>query len=329
MKAATLRRIEASALVMLAFVCLLCSCAAKKQPTQRTLAVGESHLAVPGGSLWYRVTGHGTGAPVVLLHGGPGFSSYYLKPFEDLGDDRQVVRYDQLGGGKSDVTTDTTLFTIEHFVAELDSLRSHLGVERWHVLGHSWGTMLALEYYRAHPERVMSLVLASAVFDVPAYERHVRELLASSPDSLQRLVKKAEATGKFDDPDYQRAMNQFYAQYVFRRPVQADLDSLFSTVNQKLYAYMQGPSEFTITGTLKHYDATSFLPQVNVPALFTAGEFDEVGPEIVQGFVAKVPGAIYAEFAGAAHITPWDARDENVKVVRAFLKSADSTETRR
>lgn len=327
MKAVTLRKVEIGVLALLMMMCL--SSCGQRQASRRPLALGESRLAVPGGNIWYRVAGTGTGTPVVLLHGGPGFSSYYLKPFEDLGDDRQVVRYDQLGGGKSDVTTDTTLFTIEHFVAELDSLRSHLGVDRWHVLGHSWGTMLAIEYYRAHPERVASLNLGSAVFDVPAYERHVRELLAASPDSLQRLVRKAEATGKFDDPDYQSAMNQFYATYVFRRPLQADLDSVFATVNQSIYVYMQGPSEFTITGTLKHYDATAYLPQVNVPTLFTAGEFDEVGPEIVQGFAAKVPGARYVEFAGAAHITPWDARDENVKAVREFLRSADSTATRR
>src|SRR3954471_11206565 len=89
---------------------------------------GEGRLAVPGGSIWYRVSGVGSGTPVVLLHGGPGLSSFYLKPFEELGDERIVVRYDQLGGGKSDTTSDTTLFTIDHFVTELDSLRSHLGV---------------------------------------------------------------------------------------------------------------------------------------------------------------------------------------------------------
>lgn len=67
---------------------------------------------------------------------------------------------------------------------------------------------------------------------------------------------------------------------------------------------MQGPSEFTISGTLKKYNATSFLPNVKVPTLFTVGEFDEVGPELVKGFAAKVSGARYAEFANSAHITP-------------------------
>jgi proline iminopeptidase len=283
---------------------------------------------VPDGRIWYKVSGNGPGMPVVLLHGGPGFSSYYLKALEDLGDDRAVIRYDQLGGGKSDRISDTTLFTIAHFVRELDSLRAHLGYPRWHVFGHSWGTMLALEYYRAHADRVASLTFGSAVFDVPAYERRAKALMATLSDSAQRAVQQAEASRQYDTPQYQAAINEFYGLYLLRHPVQADLDSLFATANEAIYNYMQGPSEVTITGTLKRYDATGFLPQIRVPTLFTVGEFDEVGPALVKGFATKVPGARYVVLAGAAHLTPWDARDENVKVVREFLRAADSTVAR-
>ncbi|MDQ6719031.1 MAG: hypothetical protein M3Z17_11890, partial [Gemmatimonadota bacterium] len=92
-----------------------------------TPAAGESFLAVPDGKIWYRVVGAGTATPAILLHGGPGFSSYYLKPYEEgLKSDRRIVRYDQLGAGHSDVITDTAMFNIAHFVNELDSLRAHL-----------------------------------------------------------------------------------------------------------------------------------------------------------------------------------------------------------
>jgi len=289
------------------------------------LAPGAPRLAVPGGYIWYRQAGTGKGTPLVLLHGGPGFSSFYLKPFEDLGDDRVVVRYDQLGGGKSDRISDTTMFTIDHFVRELDSLRSHLGYEKWHVLGHSWGTILGIEYYRAHPDRVVSLTFGSPVFDAPAYERRARDLIRTLSDSTRRAITKAMAAKKYDSPEYQAAMNEFNARYLFRRPIQADLDSTFATVNEAIYNFMQGPSEFTITGTLKTYNSTSLLPKIAVPTLMTVGEFDEVGPALVKGFAAKVPGAKYVEFKDAAHLTSWDARDENVKVVREFLRAVDST----
>lgn len=314
-----MERIVASVLLLGALAC------GGKRAAVRALPVGESHLAVPGGNLWYRITGSGTGTPLVLLHGGPGMSSFYLKAFEDLGDDRPVIRYDQLGGGKSDKITDTALFNIAHFVRELDSLRAHLGVSTWHVLGHSWGTILALEYYRAYPEHVASLTFASPVFDIPAYERRARDLVSTLSDSAQRAIRAGEAAGKFDSRAYQNAINEFYSLYVFRHPVPADLDSTFATMNEGIYTYMQGPSEFTIVGTLKAYDVTAFLPQIKGPVLVTAGEFDEVGPEIVRGHAARIPGARFEVLAGSAHITPWDARDASLSLERAFLRGVDST----
>jgi proline-specific peptidase len=292
---------------------------------QKMLIVGESTLTVPGGNIWYKITGNGNGIPVVLLHGGPGMSSYYLKPFEELGDDRQVIRYDQLGGGKSDRIYDTAMFTIDHFVKELELLRENLGVSKWHVLGHSWGTILAIEYYKAYPDKVVSLTLGSAALSIPIWEQHAKELLTTLPESLQQAVKKAELTGEFGDSLYLAANNEFYSLYVFRKPVMEDLDSTFATFNEGIYNYMQGPSEFTITGTLKNYDATSFLPKIIVPTLFTVGEFDEAGPEIIKSYSDLVPNSRYEVFPGSAHMTPWDAKDENVKVVREFLNSVDKS----
>jgi proline iminopeptidase len=287
-------RVSARLLLVIGWVASACAgssddagTAAASIPDIRT---DSSRLAVDGGEIWYRATGTCTGLPVILLHGGPGFSSYYLKSLEGLGDDRIVVRYDQLGSGKSDGATDTTLFTIPHFVAELESLRQHLGLERMHLYGHSWGTILALEYYRAHPDHVASLVLGSAALDIPAWEKHARELLATLPDSMQNIVRTREAEGNFEAPDYQGVIGEFYGRYVWRHPVEADLDSTFASVNMGIYGYMQGPSEFTITGTLKRYDATPYLPAVGVPLLYTVGEFDEANPATIEHFARLTPG---------------------------------------
>jgi proline iminopeptidase len=294
-------------------------------PAAPVLGAGESMLAVPDGKIWYKKTGTGTGTPIILAHGGPGFSSFYLKSLEAIGDDRPVIRYDQLGGGKSGPMTDTSLMTIAHFVRELDSLRSSLGYDKIHVLGHSWGTILAYEYYRAHPEHVASIVFGSACLDFPAYEARARSLVATLSDSAQKAIKDGEAAKKYDAPSFQHAMEEFYGKYVYMRPVKADLDSLFQTANQAVYNYMQGPSEFTITGTLKKYDVTSQLGAIKVPVLYTAGEFDEVGPDVVRGFAKKTPGSRFELIPNSAHITTWDNPDVMVKVVRDFLRSADST----
>ena len=299
---------------------LLAGCGNKKT----ILTTGESRLPVPGGKIWYKVSGTGKAMPIVLIHGGPGMSSFYLKPLEELGNDRQVIRYDQLGGGKSDKITDTTMFTIAHFVKEVDLLRTQWVIKKWKVLGQSLGTVVALEYYRAYPDRLASLAFGSLCFDVPGWARSTRKLLTTLPDSLQFAVKNAELTGKYDDPAYKEAMNQFYSLYVFRKPVQADVDSMFTTFNAEMYTYMWGPSEFTINGTLKDYNPVSFLPQIKVPTLFTVGEFDEIEPTIVKGLSEKVPGAKFVMFPGSGHMTSWDARHENIEIIREFLNSVDS-----
>jgi proline iminopeptidase len=292
------------------------------------LAPGEARLAVDGGRIWYRVVGSGTATPAILLHGGPGYASFYMRSLEAIGADRPVVRYDQLGAGKSDRITDTAMFNIAHFVRELDSLRSHLGYDKVHIVGHSWGTILGFEYYRAHPEHVASLTLMSPALDIPAWERNAKRLVKTLSDSSQKAIATREAEKKFAAPDYQAALGEFYGKYVWLRPVQAELDSTMAGVNEAIYNYMQGPSEFTITGTLKQYDATPMLKTVKVPVLFTVGEFDEADPPTVKRHAAMTPGAKVAVIPNAAHLVECDNPDETNRVVREFLKSVDTAKTR-
>src|SRR5688572_25663324 len=139
---------------------------------------GDGRLPVEGGSIFYRVVGAGTGVPVVLLHGGPGYTSHYLEPLTALADDRPVVLYDQLGSGRSDRVTDTTLFRIDRYVRELDSLRRALRLTKVHLYGHSWGTMLALEYLATKPAGIVSVTLASPVITTASWAADGKALVA-------------------------------------------------------------------------------------------------------------------------------------------------------
>jgi proline iminopeptidase len=287
------------------------------------LGPGEGWLPVRGGRIWYRMSGTGKGTPMVLLHGGPGAGSYYLKAFEDIGDDRPVVRYDQLGAGKSDRLTDTTLMNIPRFVEELDSLRRALTIDKWFVNGQSWGTVLALEYYKAHPERVAGIVFGGSVFDWRAYVREVEVWTKQMTDSSQRAIAAWKQGGSPDAPEFKAATEEFYSRFVWRRPVTVDLDSTMAQFGNEQYNYMQGAFEFVVTGTLKNYDARADLPRIKVPVLSTTGEFDEVGPKTVEAHAKLIPGARFILYKDAAHVTSWDARDANVKDVREFLRSVD------
>jgi proline iminopeptidase len=287
------------------------------------LGAGEGMLAVRGGHIWYKQSGSGTGTPMVLVHGGPGAGSYYLKPFEAIGDDRPIIRYDQLGAGKSDRLTDTTLMVIPRFVEELDSLRRALKIDKWIVNGHSWGTVVALEYYKAHPDHVAGIVFGGSVFDWRAYAREAEAWTKTMSGPAQRAIAEWKKTGVDTTAAFKAATDEFYAKFVYHTPVKADLDSTFAAYGQPQYVYMQGAYEYVVTGTLKDYDQTRVLPTIKVPVLMTTAEFDEVGPATVEKHAKLIPGAKFISYKGAAHLTTWDAKDANVKDVRDFAQAID------
>jgi len=259
-----------------------------------------------------------------VLHGGPGFTSHYLNPLAALGDDRPVIFYDQLGAGRSTVTTDSTMWTIQHFVAELDSVRRALGLREFHLLGHSWGTMLATQYVFAHPDAgVKSLILASPALHAARWVADADSLLALLPDSIQRAIERHEAAGTFDSQEYQDAVIAYYGRYLWRQPPGPDVDSSLAGHNPGIYGYMWGPSEFTATGTLADFDVTDSLGMIDLPTLFTTGEYDEAVPATVRWFASLMPNAEVAVIAGAAHLTMQDDPEENVRVVREFLRRLD------
>jgi len=316
---------------------LLGACSAKDKPAPVAVAVdttpalppGEGYLVRPQGRTWYKVSGGGNATPAIIVHGGPGFPSYYVKAYERLADERTVVRYDQIGGGKSDAVRDTTLWTYDQFIDELDELRAKLGYDKVHLIGMSWGAMLTYAYYLKHPEHVQSLTQAGTVLDVPAMQAHARALLRTLPDSVQRVIVRREKERNYDAPDYQHAMEVFYGKYVWLRPDPVNLDSTMTQANMSVYNYMQGPSEFTITGTFKRWDATPTLKDVKVPVLYTVGEFDEVGPDLVRHYAKLTPGARFALIPNSAHVSTWDNPDSTVSATRAFLRDVDASSSKR
>src|SRR2546427_12828882 len=116
---------------------------------------------------WYRVVGEresGT-VPLLALHGGPGSTHNYFAPLEQLADERAVVVYDQIGCGKSDRPTDVE-WSVELFRDEVAAVRAQLALERIHLLGTSWGGMLALEHVLSSAEGIVGLILSSTLASV-------------------------------------------------------------------------------------------------------------------------------------------------------------------
>ena len=123
----------------------------------------EGFVEFRGHRTWYRVSGEASPGtlPLLCLHGGPGSSSAYFHPLEEL-TGRQVVVYDQLGCGESDRPDDVE-WSLELFVDEVGAVREQLGLDRIHLLGQSWGGILAQQYVLDHPGGVCSLILSSTL----------------------------------------------------------------------------------------------------------------------------------------------------------------------
>ena len=290
------------------------------------LAPKEGYIDVEGGKVWFRIVGSGNATPLLLLHGGPGAPSYYLQPLERIATDRPVIFYDQLGAGRSTAPADQSLWTVERFVSELAQVRTALGLDEVHILGHSWGSMLAMDYMVTEPEGVVSLVFASPALNVARWTDDARKLLKALPDETRAVIERHESEGTTDAPEYQEAVMAFYKMYLSRSdPWPPELMATFEGLNTELYGYMWGPSEFTATGTLKNYNREPDLPKLDLPVLFTAGRFDEATPETVENFRSMVPGAEIQIFEDSAHLTMLDEPDAYAESIRNFLNKVDGS----
>ena len=289
----------------------------------KQLVEGQGYINVDGGKIWYRVVGKGNKTPLLLLHGGPGMPSYYLKPLGDLGSDRKVIFFDQLGCGKSDRITDTTLMTVDHYVEEVNKVVQHFGLKEYYLYGQSWGTMLGTEFYLKHPQGIKAMILSSPAISIPRWLKDADSLISLLPDSIQNAIRDNEKTKNYGAPEYKRGVQLFYENFVARRlPWSADLDSCMAQIG-KQYDYMNGPSEFTIVGPLKTFDRTDRLHEINIPTLFITGEFDEATPPTVKYYQSLVPSAKFEIIPNAGHFTMQDSPEVHNKVLRDFLNSIE------
>jgi proline iminopeptidase len=290
------------------------------------LVAGEGYIHVKGGKIWYRVVGGGDKAPLLLLHGGPGVPSYYLKPIAELGKDRAVIFFDQLGCGHSDRISDTSLMTMENYIEQVKALRDSLGLKEYYLYGQSWGTMLGTDFYLAHPEGIKALILSSSALSLKMWMEDAKKQIATLPDSLQEMIRVSETNKTYDSPDYQKALKVYYEKYVARKvPWSADIDSALDPhlMGENVYLYMEGPSEFTITGTIKTYDRTADLAKLKLPVLYIVGDNDEANPETTKYYQSLTPGAKLAVIENAGHLTMQDNPVQHNQVLSAFLDSCD------
>jgi proline iminopeptidase len=286
---------------------------------------GQGFIDVPGGPVWYSVAGTGPGIPLMVLHGGPGGRICEYSRLDVLGDERPVIRYDQLGSGRSGRPNNLALWTVERFVEELDVVRQELGLQQMHLLGHSWGGALAAAYVLEKGTRgIESVILSSPLLSTSLWIEDANYLRSLLPPDVQQTLTEHEVAGTTGSEEYQAASDLFYERHVRGgEPIEPADECDGAPMGQFVYEYMWGPTEFHATGILIDFDATDQLHEIDVPVLFIAGEFDEARPERVAEFQRLIPGSKFTIILDAAHGTFIRKPDEYRNILETFLDSVE------
>jgi proline-specific peptidase len=240
---------------------------------------------------------------------------------------RRVILYDQLGWGNSDHPHDPSMWSVDLFVEELGVICHALGLERVHILGHSWGGMLAMEYALTQPEGLASLILADSLASAPQWAAETTRLVSELPSDVQHIIQKHEAAGTTDSPEYEEAMKIFSRRHggghIDPKPewVKRAFEKL---ENNEVYLTMWGPSEFCVTGTLKDWDIMNRLGEICVPTLVIGGRYDEATPAITETLHRGIPGSEWVIFENSAHFPHIEETERYLQVLSQFLNRVEA-----
>lgn len=297
----------------------------------KTVPVIEGYMPFRGFKTFFRIAGKGNPdkAPIILLHGGPGGSCDTMELLDSLSlyDNRQIISYDQIGCGRSFVPGHKDWWRCETWVEELASLREYLGIEKCHLLGHSWGTMLILAYLiDKKPKGIISAVLSSGLSSASLWESEQARLIKYLSDEDQAAVAMAAKTKDYKNPDVIKANHNYSKLYSCYADDRSNWPECFlreTPGHDEVYETAWGPFEFFVSGTLGDFEYTDKLDQVNIPCFIIHGSDDECTPIVAKAMYDGIKNSSWEILQGARHRCYWDAKDKYEQSVNAWLCNND------
>ena len=281
----------------------------------------EGHVNVLGFDLFHRQFGEPKKGEVLCLHGGPGATHDYLLALADLaGHGYRVTFYDQLGCGRSQLPKNTALFVPERYVEEVEAFRRKMRLGRPHVIGSSWGGMLAIAYALKYQRNMATMTTVGGLHSVPLTIREMERMKRGLPKDVQQTLAKYEAEGDYENPEYLKAVTVFYNRHLCRlSPWPKELTYSLDHVSKPVYGTMNGPNEFTIIGNTRYWDVTDSLEAIKVPTLVLGGRYDEVSPVVARDIHRHIPGSELTIFPNSSHLPFWEERESFMERVIRFL----------
>ena len=281
-------------------------------------------------NVWTKKFGNNPKIKVLLLHGGPGGTHEFFESFESFfpKEGIEFYEYDQLGSYFSDKPTDSSLWTTERFVEEVEQVRKALGLNKdnFYLLGHSWGGILATEYALKYQANIKGLIISNMMASCPAYGKYADDVLAKQMDKkVLDTIRAIEAKGDFSNPKYMELLTtNFYNEHLCRLKQWPEaLNRAFPHINSQIYVMMQGPSEFGVSGRLENWDRSKDLPQLKIPTLTIGGKYDTMDPEYMKWMATQVQQGDSLICPNGSHCSMWDDQQPYFTGLIKFIKTVD------
>lgn len=280
--------------------------------------------------VWTKRFGTNPKIKILLLHGGPAMTHEYMECFETFfqREGFEFYEYDQLGSYYSDQPTDSSLWTTERFVEEVEQVRQAIGADssNFYVVGNSWGGILGMEYALKYQKNMKCLVVSNMMASAPKYGQYANEVIAKQMDAnVLAEIRAIEAKGNFSDPRYMELLiPYFYHKHLCRLEEWPDgFNRTMKHVNVEVYTMMQGPSEFGISGRLANWDITERLKEIVVPTLMIGAKYDTMDPKVMEEQSKLVKNGRYLYCPNGSHLAMWDDQEVYMKGVIRFIKDVN------
>ncbi len=281
--------------------------------------------------VWTKRFGNNPSIKILLLHGGPAMTHEYMECFESFfpKEGFEFYEYDQLGSYYSDQPTDSSLWTTDRFVEEVEQVRKAIGADQsnFYLLGNSWGGILAMQYALKYQQHMKGLIVANMMASCPEYGKYAEDVLAKQMDpAVLAEIRALEAKNDFNNPRYMELlMPNFYQQHLCRLKEWPDaVNRSFKHANNTIYVMMQGPSEFGISGRLANWDIKDRLKEIKVPALMIGAKFDTMDPKAMEEQSKLVQHGRYLYCPNGSHLAMWDDQQVFMNGVIKFIRDVDT-----
>ncbi len=195
------------------------------------------------------------------------------------------------------------------------------------MLGQSWGGMLALLHGIERPPGLLSLVVADSPGSIADFVAGADELLEQLDPAVVETIRAGERSGETSTPEFEAAVMEFYKRHLCRLdPWPEEVMRAFEKLeaDPTVYGAMNGPTEFTVVGTIKDFDIYDRLGEIEVPVLLISGEHDEVRPAVVAKVHGRLRDSEWELFEDSSHMPHVEEPERFLRVVEAFLERVEA-----